>query len=390
MNQRSRSPFGWLVSVALVMAGCGGGPVTMTPDASAGMIRYDTMSVRPTACSNPMSCQAGYTPIDCVCVPLPYGMDYTTVRTACSQISSGRSRTPARDYCSAGAANMPPDLGCMMTPPTRGTPTTVTMYGVVDIFANGGDSTAITVDVFQEGANGALGAMVGSATSSTAAMATGCVEQEIVYGTDGRPTTQPPRQLGFFVIPGLQTETPYIVRTQGDPGLWSPLYTYNFAILNSDVAPIPAAYTACTGAPTGMGYFYRARVLSRNDYGAIPLTAGLASGIRSGHGALAGEVHDCADVRLEWAQVGMSGMPAQRTYFNDIADNPLPESSRTQGTSLLGLYAGLDIAPGPVDMAAIGLVGGQTVSLGWYHAQVFAESVTVVSLRGVRSWQVAH
>jgi hypothetical protein len=62
--------------------------------------------------------------------------------------------------------------------------------------------------------------------------------------------------------------------------------------------------------------------------------------------------------------------------------------SRTQGTSLLGLYSGLDMAPGPVDVAAVGYVDGQTVSLGWYHAQIFADAVTVVSLRGIRATQV--
>ncbi len=381
-HQRSSSLLVLVASIATI-AGCN--PPAAVPDgggtdaAQADPVLYDDHA--PT-CT--MTCPSGQLLTACACVPAPFGSDYTTVRTACSQIATGRARTPARDYCVDGASNMAPDLSCMMTPPTMGTSQMVTLYGVVDVFANGGDSSNIMVQVYQEGANGALGTMVGAATSSTSSP---CSEQELLVDSSGA-TTGEMRQLGFFQIPLVPTETPLILRTMGDSGLWSPLYTYNFQILNADVHGVPDAIVAC-GATAGNGSEYRMRVLSRNDYQSIPLTAGLASGIRAGHGALAGEVHDCADVRLEWAQVGMTGNPASRVYFNDIADNPLPDQSRTQGTSLLGLYAGLDMAPGPVDLAAVGLVGGQTVSLGWYHAQVFADSVTVVTLRGIRSQQ-AH
>jgi hypothetical protein len=376
-------------SIAAGVAGCGNGPASMGDAGLAGVL-YDRP---PTDGCGAITCNAGQvtTGPNCVCTPLPFGAMYTTVRTACSQIATGRPRTPARDYCVDGASGMAPDLSCMMTPLTRGTPQMVTLWGVVDIFANGGNSDGITVEVFQEGAGGALGAMVGSYTSTTnteAGATAHCDEDEILVDSSGVATGES-RRLGFFHIENVPTETPLIVRTMGDSGLWSPLYTYNFQILNSEIAPLPATTTACiAGAPTGMGFEYRMRVLSRNDYVSIPLTAGLASGIRSGHGALAGEIHDCADVRLEWAQVGMTGNPMSKVYFNDIADNPLPDSSRTQGTSLLGLYSGLDIAPGPVDVSAVGYVGGQTVSLGYYHAQVFADAVTVVSLRGLRATQV--
>jgi hypothetical protein len=377
--------FSCSLALSLVLAalgGCGNGPAMMTMNdaGSSDPVLYDDLA--PT-CT--MTCPAGQLLTACVCTPVSFGAGFETVRTACSQIATGRPRTPARDYCVDGATGMPPDIGCMMTPPTHGTPQNVWLYGVVDIFANGGDSNNITVEVFQEGTNGALGTMVGSATASTASP---CFEMEDLVDSMGA-TTGETRRLGFYAIPMVPTETPLIIRTQGDAGLWSPLYTYNFQILNSDVAAIASADATCASAgATDMGFLYRARVLSRNDYMSIPLTAGLASGIRGGHGAIAGEVHDCADVRLEWAQVGITGNPVSKVYFNDIADNPLPAVGRTQGTSLLGLYAGLDIAPGAVDIAAIGFTGGQTVSLGWYHAQVFADSVTVVSLRGIRATQV--
>lgn len=385
-HRRSCLLVGW--SVAAVMAGCGGGPGAMSDGGTSDPVLYDDLAPTCTA-----GCRPGETNTACVCTPLPYGAMYTTVRTACSQIATGRARSPARDYCIDGASGTAPDISCMMTPPTRGTPIPggVTLWGVVDVFANGGDSNNITVEVYQEGAGGILGAMVGSYTSITTmeSGATGdCTEPEILVDSSGMPTGEM-RRLGFYHIEGVPTETPLIVRTQADPGLWSPLYTYNFQILNADVAALPATTTACiAGAPTGMGFEYRMRVLSHNDYVSIPLTAGLAAGIRPGHGAIAGEVHDCADVRLQWAQVGVTGSPGAKVYFNDIADNPLPDMSRTQGTSLLSLYSGLDMVPGPVDVAAVGFVGGQTVSLGWYHAQIYADAVTVVSLRGIRATQV--
>ncbi len=43
---------------------------------------------------------------------------------------------------------------------------------------------------------------------------------------------------------------------------------------------------------------------------------------------------------------------------------------------------------GPVDIAAIGRYEGQTVSLGWYRARVFAGAVTSLSLRGLRPHQL--
>ncbi len=357
----------------------------MQPDAG-DPVAYDGLA--PTCA---MSCAAGTIATACTCTPVTFGAGHDTTRTSCAAITGGRARTPERDYCLDGASGTAPDLSCMMTPPVAGTSRDVTLYGMVDIFANGGDSNNITVEVFREGASGALGAMVGSYVSTTGTetgASASCTEDDIEVDSSGVPTGET-RRLGFYHIENVPTETPLIVRTRADGGLWSPLVTYNFRILNAEVAPIRTAFSACiAGAPTGDGFFYRARVLSHDDYGTIPLTAGLASGIAPGHGAIAGEVHDCGDVRVSLAQVGISPAPRARAYFNDIADNPLPAVGQIQGTSLLGLYAGLDLPPGPVDVAAIGYVDGQTVSLGWYHAQIFADSVTAVTLRGIRASQV--
>ncbi len=306
------------------------------------------------------------------------------MRTACSQITGGITRTPDRDYCVDGPSGTAPDISCMMTPRTRGTPQAVMVYGVVDVFGNGPDANAINLTFYEEGPDGALGAMVAGAVASTASP---CAEEEIEVDSAGAPTGES-RTLGFFSVMLPATETPLILQTSGEPGLWSSLYTYNFVVLNDDVVTGAPPSGACADTPTGARFEYRARVLARADYQSIPITAGLAGGVRAGNGAIAGEIHDCADVRLEYATVGVTGMPIAKVYFNDIADNPLPSVARTQGTSLLGLYAGLDIAPGPVDVAAIGYVDGRQVSLGWYRARIFPDAVTAVTLRGIRAHQI--
>ena len=98
---------------------------------------------------------------------------------------------------------------------------------------------------------------------------------------------------------------------------------------------------------------------------------------------------DAQPVDLFGRAVSLSGDRALvGSYFNDNPDNPLPQIGRDVGTSLLGLFAALDVAEGPVDISAVGQVGGQTVSLGWYRARVFPGAITSVTLYGLRSHQV--
>jgi hypothetical protein len=56
----------------------------------------------------------------------------------------------------------------------------------------------------------------------------------------------------------------------------------------------------------------------------------------------------------------------------------------------LGLYAAYDIKPGPVRVAATGVVKGQLVTLGYFDARVFADGVTGVTLRRMRPFQTAN
>lgn len=75
-------------------------------------------------------------------------------------------------------------------------------------------------------------------------------------------------------------------------------------------------------------------------------------------------------------------------YFNADEDNPLPDLNQSDiGTGRTALYAALDVKPGFARVAATGLMNGKLVSLGYYDVRVFANSVTSVSLHGLRPYQ---
>lgn len=312
-------------------------------------------------------------------------------RVGCAQLTAGGDgmRTPEDDSCDGSADNGAPALSCMMEGSYReaSESASITLVGVVDVFGNGGDADAITVEVYREGENGALGEMLGTAVASTdhpCSQTEDEIDNDMVVGT---------RALGFYSIPNIPSNTPLIVKTSGNGSFWRPIYSYNVNAVSEEIETgAPGDNAECdayfTENVSGDYWDYRARILSTSDWVSIPLTAGLTDGIRSTSGVIAGEVHDCDDVRIEFAQVGVSPAPEVLTYFNDNADNPLPQPTRREGTSLLGLYAALDVPEGPVNIAAVGRVGGETVSLGWYRAQVFPGAVTSLTLRGLRATQV--
>jgi hypothetical protein len=363
--------------------GTGDGDVdTGTPDNG---VLYDDVHSEPCLDTTD-SCAFLFQRSACVCVQEPdENPTFATNRVGCSQLptEAGIPRTPEDDDCDATAADATPDLSCMMESGfrVRGEVQMVTMYGVIDVFGNGGDANAILVEVYEEGPDGDLGPLLGMATSDTASA---CAETEDEIDNDMVIGT---RQLGFYSIANIPTETPLIVKTSGATDFWRDLYTYNVQILNDEVDE-GAAGEECADQPAGPRHERDSNVLSRSDYNSIPLTAGLPSGITPGNGAVAGEIHDCGDTRLEFAQVGVFPEPVTLVYFNDNPSNPLPVMGRAEGTSLLGLYAALDVPAGRIQVAAIGRVADQTVSLGWYTARVFANSVTSISLQGLRAQQV--
>ncbi len=367
----------------------GGVPVDNGPGGLPGSYYCAPSAMPPTCHANEhLSCGA------CVITPTPVAV---VTRTACNE-------TTLNDNCDPSNTPGPANLNCFnpATPPVAGTPQNVTLWGDVRPFGNGGDSQHIRINVFTVGADRRpvmppLGTTVSDVTAPGNRI-------ETVLQSD-RMTVAFMRTLGGYQIPNVPTETELIIEAVGDSGdttamgLWShPLYDYDIMIHNNQVVTLPSA-GGDGGVPSGItgsaAVFYEPRVLATSDWSAIPSAATLVTGIPAGHGVLAGEVHDCDDVRLNNATVGSNprvNFSLGTVYFSDNDTNPLPDTSRMyEGTSILGTYALLDMTPGLATVAATGYVSTtQLAHLGSDTVWVFPDAVTAITFRGLRPWQVPH
>lgn len=311
------------------------------------------------------SCAAGKVDVCGICVAAPPSGD--VART-----------TDTKEYAGTGA----PDVGCLKgvgIKPLAPAGKTVTLRGYVKIFANGPDSKNVKVEIYKEildgsGApTGKLGDKVGETTSvdTVSGLTT---KKETVYkaGTPNDRTLYP------YEVKGIPTETPFIVKTSSKTSVdvdgWFPLYDYN-QVVRDGVA-------AADGSVA-----FDVRALGNDDYASI-LKAAYNRPPEAGKSAIAGEVHDCGDVRLSNATVGIGPTAGLGLfYLSDVEDDPLPESGR-KSTSRLGLYAVGALEPSTYTVAAAGKVGGELLGLGSYPVQTFPDSVTVFTFRGLRPWQV--
>ncbi len=311
------------------------------------------------------TCAAGKVDVCGICVATPPTTD--VVRT-----------TDTKEYSGTGA----PDVACLKgvgIKPLAPAGKTVTLRGYVKIFANGPDSKNVKVEIFKEqldaagGPTGKLADKVGESTSVDSVSGLG-TKKETIY----KAGTANDRTLYPYEIKGIPTETPFIVRTSSKTSVdvdgWFPLYDYNQVVRDGAAA--------ADGSVT-----FDVRALGNDDYASI-LKAAYNRPPEAGKSAIAGEVHDCGDVRLGNATVGIgptSGLGL--FYLSDVEDDPLPESNR-KSTSRLGLYAVGALDPGVYTVAASGKVGGEVLGLGSYPVQTFPDSVTVFTFRGLRAWQV--
>ena len=128
------------------------------------------------------------------------------------------------------------------------------------------------------------------------------------------------------------------------------------------------------------------RAISTDDYVVLPQAA-IGGPIASGHGLVMGEVHDCGDVRLTGAVVGVDKPVKVVSYTTSNEAHPLPDIA-SNATSSLGIYMAIDLAAGPVRVAAGGRVGGVTQTLGFTLAQVIPDAVSLVTFHGLMPYQV--
>jgi hypothetical protein len=322
-----------------------------------------------------------------------------------------------------------PDFSCVDdpggNPPAE--PSTVTLTGFVDVFSSGPNADGARIQVFRQsqlaGATD-IDAVTPLASAdvvldtTTLVVARACPkEKDFMQGQCVVPTAdcgggcnKTLDAVSFcwetscedlqrwevrYAIANIPTNEFLIIRTVGlDDGgapqvlnnTWSPLVQYNVFLRTDDRACTNAEDNECLDA-TGTPALYQANVnlLSSQDYLTIPTSAGLSAGITPGHGAIAGEVHDCNRLRVRHAQIGFSIAPRVLVYFNGNPVKTLPRLQQIQeGTDPLSLYSGLDIPAEPVAVVAIGVADGALREIGRFSARVWPDSVTIIGLGGGR------
>jgi hypothetical protein len=307
----------------------------------------------------PCSAVAGYSAEVC-------GIPFLKANTALVRSTS------VMEFAGTGA----PQVSCFEKghyPAKPGTPSTVKVQGLAKIFSHGCNSHDLQIQIYKVQRNGGasdgdLGDLVGTA------FVTGSESVCMSQGTAVANSDCTTRYECPFEYDGVPTDTEIVIKTSSPAGHqdWAPLYEYNNYIGPNDVS-------------NGV-WKHDVRALAADDYSVIPKAA-LGQPITPGNGAIAGEVHDCGDVRLSGALAAIDQSSAGFFYFNSNEAAPLPDLEATS-TSILGLYAGLDIKPGPVVVAAMGQVDNKPVTLGFFRARIFADSVTAVTFKGLEPFQV--
>jgi hypothetical protein len=351
-------------------------------DGSGNGVLYETC---PTTCTTTPTCPAGQILTCCTCIEPPTA---NAGRTPCGQMS---------EYCDEAPPN-PINVACL-TPdgfpdPPPVDPPTVTVRGVVDVYGSGNTVAGgpITVEFYRMATDGSPdGAPIATDTATLARCldsllpvpfesgdeATCCPGpcQELMDdATTCTLTSGDCRPLWLYEVTGIPTSTPLILRTSGTADFWKDLYYSNVFFFSEDQEP--------------EGYvFYRAKILSLDDWRGIPMAAGVW--ISPGMGAVAGEIHDCDNVKLWGARAGVTPAPATDIiYFNGVEKKPYPDRTRLS-TNTDALYAALEVPAGPVRVSALAQVDGVgLVNLGWWDAHVFVDALTVVTIRGTRPTQV--
>jgi hypothetical protein len=358
--------------------------------------------------------------------PIAFGMGMACVAapSQAAQRSACGDESGITDYCATDGSTAPV-LGCL--PPSLASPSgaRATVTGFVKVFSNGGNADGIRLEVFRAAQITSIESLASAAPAGSIATVLSqadvdarnvraCPTKDVPdhppcriptndcavpcqsaldstageYCSDG-VCLQRQRYEAHYEIPDIEVDVPLVVRTGGPMGngdpRWAPLVAFNAIVSSADPMCVEENDVDCWEDAGHTRYRYFPSALSRNDYQIIPPAAGLSSGIPAGKGAVAGEVRDCGNVRIEFAQVGISPPPTHFTYFNDNPFKTLPNLGRmNMGTDGLGLFTGLNITPGPVVVQAVGDVNGATTDLGSARVIVFPDTVTTVLINGGR------
>jgi hypothetical protein len=359
-----------------------------------------------------------------MCMMLPGGQGcffaptQPAARTQCGDVT---------EYCDT-SGTAAPNLSCLgQSGPTPGTaPATVTLTGFVHVFSSGPDSNNVKIQVFDaktvtanDPANqptiGALTAMLDPATQRACdadaakgcsiPLANGCALPLCNDGLGGRADdhkycrdngagcecSDRLRWESRYSIPNIPTNTKLVIRVTGPSGAsdtnWATTVSFNIFLSTNDRACTSVSDTDCLDKSDAANPKYQLNVsaLSASDYTNIPVISGLSGGITSGEGGVAGEVHDCDNIRVDNVEVVTTPLADRLTYFNGNPIMTLPDASRAAvGTDRLGLFAALNEKPGAVHVEAGGetAAGGALTSFGTIDAFVYANAVTIVNVNG--------
>ncbi len=248
----------------------------------------------------------------------------------------------------------------------------VTVKGYVKLFSSGNDSAGVLVQAYQANTDGSIGAAAGGSYTTLMDDLMDAPQMPLVTFLKNCP--EGGCKFRSYSLTNVPTETPLVIKTSDalSADTWSDLYDYNFYIPDSDV--------------TGGVYSYDASCLASSDIGVVAAAAGLTPDPTKG--LLAGEVHDCGNVRLEGATVN-TDQPhdGQIWYFTSDEADPLPDQSATS-SSVLSLFGGFNLPVGtPIRLSAVGESQGATVLLGTDTIQAFAGAVSVLTFHGRRPYQ---
>jgi hypothetical protein len=272
------------------------------------------------------------------------------------------------EFAGSGAV----DLSCYSPenyPAAPGTPQMATVKGIAKIFSHGCNSKDLSIEIYTVKRTGGADdgepdQLVGTAVTTPADCTDiGVLEDDHDECGDRWECT--------YEYANVPTETELLIKTGG--ALWAPLYEYGLYVPNSELA-------------ADGSYEKDVRALDKGDYTALPQVA-MGKQISPGNGAIGGEIHDCGDVRLTNAVIDIDQPKFLVTYFTDNEDTPLPDPSK-KVSSTLSIYSAMDVPPGPVTIAAAGVIDGKLVTAGHMKARVFADAVTSVTFRGLRGFQV--
>lgn len=380
-----------------------------------------------TACSssNPNGQMDGgnqCTVIDGQCLPTP--IDSTTGQPAIAKRTQCGNVT---EYCDSTGMTAP-NLSCITTPkvPPAG-PATVTLTGFVHVFSHGPDSKGVSIAVYD------AAQLMNSNPSTVTPLATigsvtldpttqracdqdpskgcsipsmGCTLPVCPDGLNGHPDNMMYcrddgggqstcaarlRWEARYSIANVPTNKQLVIKTSGvnfaADQTWATTFTWNVFLSTGDAPCTSPSQTDCIDTTAGT-YQLNVSALSQSDYVNIPTVAGLSGGLPMGQGAIAGEIHDCDNVRVGGLSVSTAPEGSRFTYFNGNPLMTLPDLTRL-ATDQLGLYAALSVTPGHATVVAGGLTqaGGTLTSFGTFDCNVFADSVAIVNVNGGKPHQ---